>query len=72
MQFNFGSVLSNSFTLEAYCMQHNTDKKMNVPMSNFQQYNVAIFQLHYSAEKKTNSKIRKDRGSNKMVILEFY
>ena len=52
MQFNFGSVLSNSFTLEAYCMQHNTDKKMNVPMSNFQQYNVAIFQLHYSAEKK--------------------
>lgn len=72
MQFNFGLVLSNLFTLEAYCLQHNIDKKINVPMYNFQQYNIAVFQLHYSDEKKTNSKIRKDRGSNKVVILVFY
>lgn len=74
MQFNFGLVLSNLFTLEAYCLQHNIDKKINVPMSNFQQYNIAVFQLHYSDEKKkqTNSKMRKDRGSNKVVILVFY
>lgn len=58
MQFNFGLVLSNLFTLEAYRLQHNIDKKINVPMSNFQQYNIAVFQLHYSDEKKNKQTVK--------------